>query len=419
MNIFNVIDEWDLNNPSLNFDKYSRTSINKMIAAIDDCYKSKIKPTTGRVHHSLPFASDIVECNKPIESLAIPLIYSKQIVLPDPLYSLLSPNANSTWHRLPESGNRTIFGEKSISVNWNSYFSTSIEDRISFLNRKIPNIVSRLEQLRSLIESGYIILQPWEPIVAPELEKMKQALSEISTNKKLLDDVTQRYSQGNYNLGVRLGPLEVFASEDSPQAGLKKGQNLWMVDKTEVLLIGLIHAFLTKELSSNFIESLPGDRVVFDFLRTGGQVNTEQKIIISSVKCPNLESALWDEIVSIKKDSELVDQFSTAISNLAFVNENDQCVLLKGQLEEIGEKLKNETTISKYVTRPFIDLSVGTIAGIGSNVISGLDIGTSVLAAGVGTGVMFLMDLVSGIFNKENTEKRKRRDIILNVNKHL
>jgi hypothetical protein len=121
MKIYDVIENWGLNAESLDFGRYSRTTISAIANDVQDCYQRNVPGQTGRFHHSLATATEIVEGRKPIEELALPLLYSKQLVLPDPLYSALSPTANSTWHRLPESGCQGFSDTPCIYSHWKTY----------------------------------------------------------------------------------------------------------------------------------------------------------------------------------------------------------------------------------------------------------------------------------------------------------
>src|ERR1700738_1476734 len=105
LNIYDVIAKWDLDTPSLNFKRFSRGAIALMAHEVQQCYAKPPAPALGRFHQSLPAAVKIVEGASPVEDLSLPLLFSKQFLLPDPIDSALSMKANSTWNRLPESGN--------------------------------------------------------------------------------------------------------------------------------------------------------------------------------------------------------------------------------------------------------------------------------------------------------------------------
>lgn len=419
MTIYDVINKWDLNTVPLDLNRYSRSVLNLLAKDIEICYLQAPNPSSGRIHQSLHTATAIAEATSAIERLALPLVFSRQIILPDPLFSILSRKANSTWQRLPESGNRSFSDSPLIHSNWKTYWSTKIEDRVKYLNECLPVLVNRLLKLKDLVHHGFIVLQPWEPLVDAEIPNIKKTIVELKKDGAIVNEVTERFTQDKYHLGARIGALGIVASSDHPSTGLKKGSPLWVGDKTEILLMGLIHSLIAQRLSSNFMETLPGDRVVFDFIRSGGMLNPGQKTIIPSVKVPNLSNALWEEIVAIRKDSELLATFQEIISELAYVSEGDQSAVLIERIAEIESKLKEDASLKKFVKLPFAELGVGTIVGLGSKMMAGTAFPPA-LAAGAAAAVgKFLFKLASDYFSKESAGTRKRRDLVIKIKESI
>lgn len=419
MSIYDVIDKWKLADNTLDFRRYTRTAISTIANDVQSCYKSDLPVKSGRFHQSLATATDIVENRKPIEDLALPLLYSKQLILPDPLYSALSPKANSTWRRLPESGCKGFSDTPTIHIEWKSYWSTPIETRIEYLNATIPALVTQLIKLRPLVDAGFVLLQPWEIAVAAELDSIKRAILELKSRSDLVREITQRLKQAEYNLGVRLGPISITANADVPATGLKKGDTLWIVDKTEILVIGLIHSVLASRYHSNFVESLSGDRLVFDFVRTDGVLRPQTQNLSGVVNVPNLANALWPDIVAIKKDSELLSQLQERIAEAAYCGDEDQLDLVREGFAEVQAGLMKDASIMRRVNLSISELIVCTAVGVGSNLITGADLEKSALAAALTAGGTFAHKLVSEYFDKENRAARRRRDLIVRVNSRI
>jgi len=275
MDIFGVVGKWDLDIPDLDFKKFSRKAIGQMSDDIQNCYLRAPPPSAGRFNHSLFSATEIVEGRTRAEELAVPLLFSKQIMLPDPLYSLLAPRASALWKRLPESGNKSYSKTPLMASQWKSYWLTDASERLSFLNVTLPPLVAQLLKLRPLIDGGHIMLQPWEVAVEPEVELLRKSVLELQKKPDVIKEITQRFIQTKYSAGVRLGPIGIEVSMDAPALGLQKGDPMWFGDKAEILAMGLIHSILSSKYSSNLFDTLPGDRLVYDYVRTGGILNPQ------------------------------------------------------------------------------------------------------------------------------------------------
>jgi hypothetical protein len=415
MNIYDVIAKWGLDSPALDFKKFSRGAIALMANEVQQCYARPPAPALGRFHQSLAAATAVMENRKPIEELALPLLFSKQLLLPDPLYSALSIKANSTWNKLPESGNARFSDSSSISIAWKSYWSTPISARIDYLNATLPALIGQLAKLRPLVDAGFVVLRPWETAVESEIDSLRKAVAELKAKPTVINEITQRYTQANYNLGVRLGPLSIHVKEDSPSAALMKGDQMWVGDKTPILLMGLMHSLTSSRYSSHFIESLAGDRVIYDYVRTDGLLRPDIQTINDTLKLPDLSGALWPDIVAIKKDSELLALLEDRLSELAYCNGDEQIDLANQAIAELESKLRADAAFMKRVKVPFSSLMVGVVAGVSANLIKGTNTEVATIAGALTTVSSFAHSLVSDYFKKDNRALRKRRDLVIRV----
>jgi len=419
MEIFGVIEKWDLDRPSLDFNIFSRKAVGQMADDIQNCYLRTPSPSVGRFNYSLFTATEIVEGRRRAEELAVPLLFSKQVMLPDPLYSLMAPRASALWKRLPESGNKSYSKFAPITSQWKGYWSTDPSERFSFLNSVLPPLVARLLKLRPLIDAGHIVLQPWEVAVEPEVELLRRSVHDLQKKPDVIKEITQRFPQAKYSAGVRLGPIGLEVSEDSPAQGLLKGDPMWFGDKAEILAMGLIHSIVSSKYSSNLLDTLPGDRLVYDYVRTGGMLKPNTDQIVSSIQVPNLSEALWDEIVAIKNDSELLGQLKDTIAEVAYCNDDDQKIVLREEIANIASKLKADTALRKYAKFSVSDFGVGLISGAVSNLMTGSSAPVAAAAAAVSTGLSFGYKLVSEYFGAENKDMRRRRDVIVRIKHRL
>jgi hypothetical protein len=190
---------------------------------------------------------------------------------------------------------------------------------------------------------------------------------------------------------------------------------LWIGDKTEIFFVGIVNAIITSLFESNMYEYLPGDRLIHDYIRTGGKIiNINDKPKIKR-EIPDFKYAAWNNIVEIKKDSELLNNLTEIISEFSYGDDENLNQNLKDRLFEIADQMKSSKDLKKYIKAPLIELGIGTLGGFVANIITGLDANASLISTSIITGSTFLYSLVSDFFKAENQMKRKRKDIILKI----
>lgn len=419
MSIFDAIKKWDLDSPTIDFNSFSKKAVGQIAHDIQNCYLKAPPPSAGRFNQSLHTATQIVESHTSAENLALPLLFSKQLMLPDPLFSLMAPRATAIWQRLPEGGNKSFAKTPLIQSQWKSYWMTETSERFAYLNTSVPPLLKQLIKLKPLIEAGHILLQPWELAVEAEIESLRSSVFALQKKPDVLKEVTQKYRQGQYHSGVRVGAVDLSVSEDWPDQGLKKGDPMWFGESSEVLVVGLIHSIFASAYSSSLLDTLPGDRLVFDYVRTGGILRPRTEALISSVKVPNLSTALWSDIVAIKKDSEILAKLQEVITEVSYCEEEHQKAILKDEISSIESRIKADTTLMKYANLAVSDFTVGAIATGVSNTMTGSSLKVGALAAAAGTAVSFGYKFASEYFSPDNRSKRKRRDLIVKLNGQL
>jgi hypothetical protein len=418
MDIFDIIEKWDLSNPKLDFSKWSRKNISLMANEIENIYNNHSFSISmrNRIHMPITDSVRIMEAKNELSDLTYPLILSQELWLPDPLYSLFSISANSLWQRIPEGGAKGFASTPMIRIEWKNYWSTRISDRANFINKIVPILVNNLLKIKELYKLKYINIYPWEKIIENKLMEIKSQIIVLKSNENIEKEITQRYRQKYYSLGVRLGSIDVAAAEDfPPEHKLKKGDPLWIGDKTEIFFVGIVNTIITSLFESNMYEYLPGDRLIHDYIRTGGKmININDKPKIKR-EIPDFKYATWDNIVDIKKDSELLNNLTEIISEFSYGDDENLNQNLKDRLFEIADQIKSSKDLKKYIKAPLIELGVGTLGGFVANVITGLDVNTSLISTSIITGSTFLYSLVSDFFKAENQMKRKRKDVMLKI----
>lgn len=417
MDVYSLIEEWSLDRDGLSFKRFTRAQISEIASALTAIYSNPIEFSAGRKHLSLHDSVSAIEGLKPLPSLSSSLLLSKQIWLPDPLYSALSLHTKSVWRRLPESGPKNINGNLSAYMPWGNYWSTTPSERISYLDSVVPGLVKQLLKVKPLVQCGLIYLFPWELIIRDSINDIRSAVLALQSKTDVLKVVTRKYRQHEYSIGARLGPIGLMMKSD-PSGHAKEGDPLWFGDPSDVLYGGLINTLATSALSADFINTLKGDRLIHDFIRSGGEyspvIENQARILL-----PNLNNAIWEDIVAIKKDSELVSILAGLIDSTKNLNDEHAYAAMKEELKEIEGKLSNDLSIMKLVSAPFAELSIGTMAGVTTGLLSGAGPLGSLAVAGITSVSTFLLKLASAHQSDDRRVLMSRKDIICNISSSL
>ena len=219
MNVYTVIKKWGLDE-EIKISKYSRSNIKLMANDFCNVYSVRLKPQLGRFHQGINYSIQLVESNKKIEELTFPLLFYRnwnhyresettQMMPSGKKYYIMGLVATIAYKKDPRP-----------YIIWKNYWSTNITNRIEYLNNTLPGIIDKLMKLEPLYENQAIYFYPWEylvNIVKKEIKDLIIALSETELTKK----ITEKYTQDQYSLGPRLGPLGVKFSSDIAQHGVK------------------------------------------------------------------------------------------------------------------------------------------------------------------------------------------------------
>jgi hypothetical protein len=416
LDIFDIIEKWDMTNQNLDFRKMTRTNIKKLAEEIENVYTTYKMPIENGLHLPVSTAVEIMESKEnTLPETAYPLLLSNQLWLPDPLYSLLSPKATSLWQKIPEGGAKNYSSSPMVLCGWKNYWLTRITERGSFLNQVVPNLVKKLMGLKELVKNKNIYLYPWECFLYDNFDNILTSVKKFNEIKEIEKSVTQYYTQKNYSLGVRLGAMDIHVAEDCVNQGLKKGDPMWFGDKTEVYFVGVVNTLVTSLLKSNMYAKLPGDRLIHDYIRSGGIISPNQNFFKIEKEIPDLRTAVWEDIVAIKKDSELLNKMKDLIIKFSFGDDEHYNQNVKDELLETAREISNTKGLVKYFKGPLIELAIGTLSGSIASIASGIDTSLAIKTTAVITGSTFLYSLVSDFLKKENIEKRKRKDVILKI----
>lgn len=386
----------------------------KISAEIRDQYKVHPSGQLGSITLGLTTGTKIVEAKTPINLIAPYSVLFETIWLPDPFYSFLVRDANRAWECLPESGS-AFMGKVSVHTPWKQLWDYPPLKRKHKLIAHLVPIIQNLKILEPLIEIGAIRFFPWELTVKTNSIQLRDAVLNIS-NSEVIEKLSTQFPQDQYSLGVRLGPMGITMAQD-PNNKLKPGTNLWFVDKRPIIATGLLHGLIAAHTGASFIPDHPGDRVIYDFLMSQGSISPGVRPLTHPTKLPRFSEALWPDIVAIRKDSEALAILRALIVEASGANEDQILDSLKERLDDIANKLKKDNSILKATKNELFSMSIGTLGGAASTVITN---GTNPVYAGLaGAALPFLVGIYQKAFGAEEKMKRKRSELIFNISNRI
>lgn len=417
-NIFQLLDIWGLLEPNINLNKYSKKDIIAISEEINGLYDDIHFHSLGRAHIGVTDSIRYVEGNSNISSLAIQLLLFNQIWLPDPVFSFLSLEADLGWGIMPDSGSKYFTQLPNAHVQWNSYWNTSLDQRKDRLLRVLPMRLERLRRLRPLYEDGIIAIYPWERLANKYQKQMHSTVKEILKHE-IVNTISTKFLQDQYNLGARLGNLGIKLNGDLPKYGLKSGAPMWIGDKTPVIALGVLNTLITETLGASFIAEKPGDRLIHDFIRSGGYIEPPAVGIVNSILMPRLSEAVWEDIVYIRKDSESLKLLRTIVNEAQNIEEIKGLESIKDKISNVQENIKKENSIWKLVGGNTTEVMIGGIGGFLSSLASGTPADQSALGAGVGAGLTFIWQLFKSFGDINYQDKKKRIELLTRINNRL
>jgi hypothetical protein len=413
--IYDVMDRWGLSDSNFNIELYTKSDLQKIAMEIQLSYVNvSHNQELGRGHLGITESVHYMENGIPLSTVALPLLTFKQLWMPDPLYSLLSYDSIDSWEMMPDSGGKYFTALPGPTVSWRNYWRSPKEQRIDRLKSALSAILPMMNALRELVQDGVVIFYPWELLVRKNYRNMREA-SDILNEKGLTEIIATRYPQEQYNLGVRVGSIGIKSGPGPQGMGLKPGTNMWFKDKTPVLVCGILNTMLSDNFGANFIPSLPGDRIVHDYVRSGGYDNPVSSPISNMVKMPKLSNAVWEDIVAIRRDSETLSELRVILKDSESVEEQHALDSIRERLEKFQERMRNDTSLWKVVKEDSIGFTITALGGFLSSIAGGTNVPLSVASGTAGAGLGFLWQLYSGLKNPKYLEAKKRIDVMTRI----
>jgi hypothetical protein len=345
--------------------------------------------------------------------MALPAMLFERLWLPDPIYSFFSIDSKKAWEMLPESGSNYFVDGKTPYTDFTSFWSVPTDQRTAALQSTLPRLLARVRELKPLIDIGAIGFYPWEPLLLKKAGEMREACNRLAKSN-IVNSLTQKFLQDNYSLGPRLGAMGVKFSTPPPGSQFKAGDPLWLVEKRPILLLGFLNAAYSHETSAAFLPEKTGDRIVYEFIRSGGNVDGTSFSITSKIELPRFSRAVWADIVSIRKSSSALAELRSIVRDAGGVSEEKSLPAIRDRLEKASGKLKEDSSLLKATQGSLVDVAINTsITGVGGYIVAGLD---ASLIATLGAGVATLIcSYCRAHWDRKRKSAREAAELLINV----
>jgi hypothetical protein len=281
-------------------------------------------------------------------------------------------------------------------------------------------MLSFLRDIRPLAETGAVLLYPWEKVLLKNKELLRDASLEIITSG-IPDAVGQKYLQIEYTMGVRIGSIGIEASKTQKMGSpLAPGTRMWLRDKGAIAVYSIINALYSKETNGALVNDKRGDRVVYDFIATGGTIEPRREFG-APIKLPRFSSAAWNEIVEIRKNATALEELRNIINEASNCNEERVIGDIQERLQEKARTIRGDHGIRHVVRQGTIDLSLGAVIGASVAFLNGspllaASIGAGALTAGaIGGGKGAVATLIKQFLKKDRRDAAKGAELLCRV----
>ncbi|WP_441232566.1 hypothetical protein [Bradyrhizobium sp. 1200_D9_N1_1] len=426
--VYDVLDQWKLLGESQSISTLRPADWRQIDAALRQLYDSDFSGRLGSSFLGTHLTTRIADGAVGPEALAMPALVFDSVWLFDPVYSLISVAASDVWNLLPER-NMQFFGKgPHIWRDWRPLGHQKKYDRHEFLLKELPRRLQRLRELRPLHDAGAIRFVSWEALLLKHKDGLKSSIDVLRAPSSKMQ---MHYPQSEYNIGVRLDPIRIQVKDG---LNLTPGTDLHIGDRTPMLLYGLVNTLVSTRCGAVLHPELPGDADVYEFVMSGLNSTPKKAPIAEQIELPQFSRAVWDDILTIRKDSEALATVRELIQLAA--NSNEAAVIgdVRTRLEGAAEKLREENGLLPFFRKGSTKLGFDAVKGSASRVagtmatgavtgaISGGPAGAVVGAAAggiAGAGLDFLWNLATRSFDKDFKAKAERAELFVRIAERL
>ncbi len=413
-NTFQILQAWDLLEEDPKLGRLSLKDWRSISHALDNYYsdENKIQASLGSVHLGVTQGITICEGRLPPTELASQLVLFETVWLPDPLYAFLAETARQGWSYLPETGSDYL-SHHGIRPHWKHLWDVSPEQRRAAIRRYLPGMLATYRKLKPFADEGIIRLFPWEKLIIRYREDMRKAIIELKKHP-VVEVLKTSFPSEKYSLSPLVFGIGMQAA-DPPPPGMKIGEPVWLTDSSPVLMMGILNNLFSFHTGSTFMPALPGDRVLYDFIASGGQLRPGRQSVGSPIPLPQLSNVMWPDLISIRKDAEVLAIFREIINQAAGA-EGMNLPEIEERLREAAEKLRKDTTLTKITGGSLVYVMINMFVAVGAvGLMGGNDVHAKQFFAGLGAFVSeFLKRLYAG-YAGDYKAKRNRRELLISI----
>jgi len=410
-NIYTLLEEWDLIDSQSNLSWYSKTRIHDFALELEKLYNGKIQPSVNRFHPGLYDAINAIERPGSLSTLGNPLMLSNQLILPDVIYSFLSPTASKTWNRFPWSGSTVLFKKPSVHTQWKGYWAPPIAERQKRLLDNFPKLREGMLKLRPLFEKGYIAFSPWELTLNAYEENIPELVQGL-TKLPQIESGFEKIPQDQYSIGPRVGPMSIRTSSRFDK--MEIGTPLWFADKTNFVLNGLFHSLRSSEYNATYFPLRQGDRFIHDSILAG---EASPKILTFHEKfyLPDFSKVSWEDLLIIRQNEDAMEALRKILATATEVGDKEKIEYIRAELAKYSEKIQKDHTLSKITEKNFLSMVIGAFAGAAAGFALKKDPESALIGGLTGPAVTFLMNIINGLSSEARATAQVTSRVFLSL----
>jgi uncharacterized membrane protein len=199
-------------------------------------------------------------------------------------------------------------------------------------------------------------------------------------------------------------------------------------------LYGLVNTLIATQCGAVLLPELPGDSDLYEFVMSGLNPTPSRVAVTRRIELPRLSQAVWDDLVTMRKDSEALATLRDVIRQAATAEEGAILTDIRARLENTAEKIRDENGLRPFFKSGSISLGLdaikGTTGGLAASVTAGAvtgsvagGLGASAIGAAVGgfggAAAGFLLELATRAFDKAHVAAKTRAELFVRIAQKL
>ncbi len=394
-----ILDAWELLSVAPPTQNLSLREWEKIGEAMQVANGFVPEPRVGTVTFGLNEGAGLVDGRQPLNRLITHALMTDSVWLPNPIFTFLSPAA---LHASIPFGNPAPFKLNGLHIEvggTQSIWSHSVDERLDLLRSRLPGILSRLRELRPLIECGAVRLTPWEVAATLFRQEIIDSTAEFTVNPKLRA-ITERHPQEEYTLGVYFGGMGFTAAD---------GTHRWIEEKSPVVTYGLLNAAYASVTGASFAPQSIADRDVFDFIMTD-QVDPTRRDLVTQIDLPNFSKAVLPDFVNVRRDSEALHYLKTIVRDAAHMSGPEEDGVLEDRLREVAERVRMDSNLWRLSRAQVVQISLGVVGAVAYGGSTSGVLGSAIVGA-----IPSLVALAQVVADGKRRAGRGRAELLIRI----